>query len=200
MRILILHAHPRPSSSIVQRALSSTAKSIAGVTFHDLYAAYPDFGIDAAREQALLLAHDIIILQHPFYWYSSPAIIKEWQDIVLEFGWAYGPGGDKLHGKFMMQAMSTGGAEGFYHLKGRNRFSVEDLLHPFNQTAHLCGMAYLKPFLVYEGRRISDDELEGHTSRYRDLLTDIVDGTFNPLKHQAEGYTLPTNFKTGARP
>ena len=197
MRILILHAHPRPSSSIVQRALSSTAKSIAGVTFHDLYAAYPDFGIDAAREQALLLAHDIIILQHPFYWYSSPAIIKEWQDIVLEFGWAYGPGGDKLHGKFMMQAMSTGGAEGFYHLKGRNRFSVEDLLHPFNQTAHLCGMAYLKPFLVYEGRRISDDELEGHTSRYRDLLTDIVDGTFNPLKHQAEGYTLPTNFKTG---
>jgi glutathione-regulated potassium-efflux system ancillary protein KefG len=200
MRILILHAHPRPSSSIVQRALSSTAKSIPGVTFHDLYAAYPDFGIDAAQEQALLLEHDIIIFQHPFYWYSSPAIIKEWQDIVLEFGWAYGPGGDKLHGKFMMQAMSTGGAEGFYHPKGRNRFTVDELLRPFNQTAHLCGMAYLEPFLVYEGRRISDDELEGHSSRYRDLLTDMVEGTFKPLKHLAEGYTLPANFKSGARP
>jgi glutathione-regulated potassium-efflux system ancillary protein KefG len=200
MRILILYAHPRPSSSIVQRALSNTAKSISGVTFHDLYAAYPDFGIDAAREQELLVAHDVIILQHPFYWYSSPAILKEWQDIVLDFGWAYGPGGNSLHGKIMMQAISTGGAEGFYHAKGRNRYSVDELLRPFNQTAYLCGMAYLKPFVVYEGRRISDDVLEGHVTRYRELLAGLVQDYVKPLKHLAEGFVLPANFKSDAKP
>ena len=199
MRILILYAHPRPSTSIVQHALANAARSIPGVTFHDLYAAYPDFGIDPAHEQNLLLEHDVIILQHPFYWYSSPAILKEWQDIVLDFGWAYGPAGDKLHGKFMMQAMSTGGAEAFYHAKGRNRFTIDELLRPFNQTAFLCGMAYLQPFIVYEGRRISDDELEGHVTRYRDLLTGLVNETTKPLKHLAHGFTLPTNFKVGAK-
>ena len=199
MRILVLAAHPRPSTSIVQRALSNAARSIAGVTFHDLYAAYPDFGIHAAREQELLLAHDVIIFQHPFYWYSSPAIIKEWQDIVLDFGWAYGPGGNRLHGKFMMQAISTGGAEGFYHAKGRNRFSVDELLSPFNQTAHLCGMAYLKPFVVYEGRRISDDELEGHVTHYSDLLTGLVDGSIKPLSLLNKDFPLHSHFKSGAK-
>lgn len=29
-------------------------------------------------------------MQHPFYWYSTPALLKEWQDLVLEHGWAYG--------------------------------------------------------------------------------------------------------------
>jgi glutathione-regulated potassium-efflux system ancillary protein KefG len=199
MRILVLHAHPRPSSSIVHRALSRAAKSVEGVTFHDLYAAYPDFGIDAAHEQQLLLAHDLIVLQHPFYWYSSPAIIKEWQDIVLDFGWAYGPGGDRLHGKFMLQAISTGGAEEFYHAKGRNRFSMNAFLAPFNQTAHLCGMAYLEPFIVHEGRRQSDDELEGHVSRYTDLLTAYAQDKKKPLQHLSEGYTLPANFRAKAK-
>ena len=188
MRILVLAAHPRPSTSIVQRALSSAAKSVPGVTVHDLYAAYPDFGIHAAREQELLLAHDVIIFQHPFYWYSSPAIIKEWQDIVLDFGWAYGPGGNRLHGKFMMQAISTGGAEGFYHAKGRNRFSVDEPAEPLQpDRPPLCGMAYLKPFVVYEGRRISDDELEGHVTRYSDLLTGLADKSIKPLVTGQQG-------------
>jgi glutathione-regulated potassium-efflux system ancillary protein KefG len=199
MRILVLAAHPRPSTSLVQRALTAAARSVPGVTVHDLYAAYPDFGIDAAREQQLLLEHDLIVLQHPFYWYSSPAIIKEWQDIVLDFGWAYGPGGDRLHGKVMLQAISTGGAESFYAPAGRNRFTVDELLRPFNQTAYLCGMAYLKPFIIYEGRRISDDELEGHVSRYTDLLSGLATDKLKPQKLLADGFTLPANFRTGAK-
>ena len=98
MKILILFAHPRFSSSLVQRAMSAAVAGLEHVAFHDLYAAYPDFGIDVRVEQQRLLDHDVIVLQHPFYWYSSPAIIKEWQDLVLENGWAYGPGGTRLGG------------------------------------------------------------------------------------------------------
>src|SRR6266545_285117 len=104
MKILILFAHPRLSGSHVQRAVHD----LPGVTFHDLYAAYPDFTIDVGHEQSLLLDHDLIVLQHPFYWYSAPAIIKEWLDLVLELGWAYGPGGTALRGKLMMNAITTG--------------------------------------------------------------------------------------------
>jgi glutathione-regulated potassium-efflux system ancillary protein KefG len=198
MKILVLFAHPRISDSIVQRRMLQTITGLDDVTIHDLYAAYPDFDIDVEHEQALLLRHDIIVFQHPFYWYSSPSIIKEWEDLVLEHGWAYGTGGTKLHGKFMMQAISTGGPERAYHSKGRNRFEIADLLAPFNQTAYLCGMGWLKPFVIYVGRHLENTELTRQVEAYRDLIIGLRDGKHPPMNHVHKGYPLPTNFSQDA--
>ena len=199
MKILVLHAHPRLSSSVVQRAMLRAIEGLDDVTLVDLYAEYPDFAIDVAKEQQRLLHHDVIVLQHPFYWYSSPAIIKEWQDLVLDNGWAYGPGGTRLAGRFLMQAISTGGPEQVYHAQGRNRFEVTELLAPFNQTAYLCSMAYLAPFVIYSGRRMSPAELSTATESYRDLILGLRDGTIDPLSRLAPGYTLPPHFAEGIR-
>ena len=57
-----------------------------------MYEKYPDFNIDVDYEKKLLEKNQIIIWQHPFYWYSAPPLLKQWIDLVLEFGWAYGPG------------------------------------------------------------------------------------------------------------
>lgn len=195
MKILILFAHPRLSGSHVQRTLSDAVSSLPGVTFHDLYAAYPDFTIDVAREQALLAEHDVIVLQHPFYWYSAPAIIKEWLDLVLELGWAYGPGGDKLHRKFLMNAISTGGADAAYRRHGRNRFEITDLLSPFNQSAHLCGMAYLEPFVVFAGRWLTAEDLALKASDYQGLIEGLRDGHIDPMTRLAKAYALPLAFE-----
>jgi glutathione-regulated potassium-efflux system ancillary protein KefG len=196
MKLLTLFAHPRFSASIAQRKLVDATRNIPNVTFHDLYAAYPDFMIDRAHEQQLLLAHDLIVFQHPFYWYSAPAIIKEWQDIVLDFGWAYGPGGDKLHGKFMMSAITAGGPLDAYHPKGRNRFSVEELLAPFNQTAYLCGMAWLTPFVKHESRRLAEHELEEQAAEWRALISGLASGTLDAMARVAQTYDLPPSFTT----
>jgi glutathione-regulated potassium-efflux system ancillary protein KefG len=198
MRILVLAAHPRHSASIVQRSLRQALAGIKDLTLHDLYAAYPDFAIDIDAEQERLLAHDLIVLQHPFYWYSAPAILKEWLDLVLENGWAYGPGGTRLAGKFLMQVISTGGGAHLYHPDGRNRFSIETLLAPFNQTAHLCAMAYLRPFVVHAGRRLSADALVETATAYRNLIADLAAGRTDPLSLLAEGYRLPPGFATRA--
>ena len=95
-KILINFAHPAKSHSNINKALRKAVETLDNVTVNDLYANYPDFMIDIKREQALCEAHDIIIFQHPFYWYSTPAIIKEWFDLVLEHGWAYGSEGKAL--------------------------------------------------------------------------------------------------------
>jgi glutathione-regulated potassium-efflux system ancillary protein KefG len=147
-RVLILFAHPAFHNSVAQKALIAAASTVSGVTVRDLYETYPDSVIDAGAEQELLLANDIIILQHPFYWYSSPAILKEWQDIVLEYGFAYGDGGTALSGKWMTNVLSTGGPVESYTRSGYNRFSIREFLAPFEQTATLCGMHYLAPFVV----------------------------------------------------
>jgi glutathione-regulated potassium-efflux system ancillary protein KefG len=195
MKVLILFAHPRLSRSLVQRMLHDAVSALPGITFHDLYAAYPDFMIDVAREQALLLEHDVIILQHPFYWYSAPAIVKEWLDRVLEIGWAYGPGGTQLQRKFLMNAISTGGAETAYHHGGRNRFEIAELLSPFNQSAHLCGMAYLEPFTVFAGRWMTSEDLALRTSDYQGLIEGLRDGHIDPMHRLAKSYSLPLAFE-----
>ncbi len=106
-KLLILFAHPALEKSRVHSRMVDKIQRIPNVTFHDLYEEYPDFDIDVRREQKLLLSNDIIILQHPFYWYSSPAILKEWQDLVLEHKWAYGAGGTALTGKEERQTNSA---------------------------------------------------------------------------------------------
>ena len=195
MRILVLFAHPRLRQSVVQRALLAAISGLDGITVRDLYAEYPDLMIDARREQSSLLAHDLLVLQHPFYWYSSPAVIKEWLDIVLEEGWAYGAGGDRLHGKFLLNALSTGGPQEAYHGKGRNRFPMRELLAPFDQTAYLCGMGWLEPFVVHAGRKLDEAVLTERAERYRDLLIGLRDGRLDPQLHLADGYTLPPSFR-----
>ena len=127
------------------------------MTFADLYADYPDFQIDIDREQARLLEHDVIVFMHPLYWYSTPAILKEWQDLVLEHGFAYWAGGAALHGKIFLDALTAGGAEAAYCAEGYNYFSIRELLHPLEQTAALCGMLYLPPFALFEARTAVDE-------------------------------------------
>ena len=193
-KILILFAHPRLTASIVQRAMLDVVTGLNNVTVHDLYAHYPDMMIDVDREQELLLAHDVIVMQHPFYWYSTPAILKEWQDLVLANGWAYGSAGTMLNGKFLMNAISTGGSQDAYRPDGRNRFDIVDLLRPFDQTAYLCGMGWLEPQVIYSGRQMEAGQLSGHAEKYRDIITGLRDGRVNPLKHIAPGHELAERF------
>jgi len=176
-KILILFAHPALQRSRINRKLLEAVRDIEGVTINDLYEEYPDLHIDVKREQALLLDHDIIILQHPFYWYSTPAMLKEWQDMVLEHGWAYGQEGRMLAGKTMLNAITTGGPEKAYQSGGYNRFTIRQLLAPLEQTASLCKMHYLGPFVVHGTHLIDADKLKTHTQDYQNLLKALINET-----------------------
>ncbi len=117
-KILVIFAHPALQKSRINLELSKAINNIEGVTFRDLYELYPDFFIDVNIEQQLLLEHDVIVFQHPFYWYSGPAIIKEWIDLVLQYGFAYGQEGTALVEKYMMNAISTGASSEAYTKDG----------------------------------------------------------------------------------
>ena len=175
-RVLILFAHPALQKSRVNIALADAVRDLERVRFHDLYEEYPDFAIDVLREKALLAEHDTIVLQHPLFWYSSPAILKEYQDLVLQHGWAYGRGGDALRGKCMLQAITTGGAQEAYRHDGMNRFTIGELLAPFAQTARLCGIEYLPPFVVYGSLRMTPSDIADHAARYRSVVGALAAG------------------------
>ena len=178
-RVLILFAHPAFEKSCCNRRLAEAVRELAGVTFHDLYQHYPDLDIDVEREQGLLVEHDIIVMQHPFYWYSTPAMLKEWQDLVLQHGWAYGSEGTALAGKTLINVISAGGGEKSYRREGRNRYTVREFLFPLERTAALCNMAYLPPFVVYGTHSLNEAAMQRHASDYRRLVEALRDGTLD---------------------
>lgn len=173
-RVLILFAHPAFQRSRINRQLLQGVDSIPGVTVNDLYEHYPTLFINVEREQELLSNHDVIIMHHPFYWYSTPAILKEWQDLVLQHGWAYGREGRALSGKHMLNVVTTGGPEPAYSSKGYNRFSLRQLLAPLEQTAFLCRMNYLAPFVVHGTHLMKTEVINQHVSDYHRFLKSLV--------------------------
>lgn len=173
--ILILFVHPRFEQSRTNKVLIDAIPTHPNITFHDLYEAYPDFNIDIAHEQALLLAHDIIVWHHPMYWYSAPPLLKQWIDMVLDFGWAYGPGGTALEGKAVLNAFTSGGPKDAYRHDGRNRYTVKEFFRPFEQTARLCHMNYLPPFGVQGTHRCTEETLQKQADLYAELLMRLVE-------------------------
>lgn len=175
-QILVLFAHPALEKSRINRHLIQAIRGLKAVTIHDLYETYPNFHINVKYEQDLLVAHDIVVFQHPFYWYSSPALLKEWQDLVLEYGFAYGHGGVALKGKKFFSTITTGGGEQAYQRQGHNYFSIRELLVPFEQTARLCGMEYLPPFVVHGTHQLQEQQhIARHANIYRQMIAALRD-------------------------
>ena len=182
-KILVLLAHPSSDRSEAIKPLAKITSDIEGVTLVDLYAEYPKLNIDVDIEQRRLLSHDVIVFMHPLYWYSTPAILKEWQDLVLEHGFAYGSEGVALQGKIFFNALSAGGPEAAYSEKGYNHYTIRELLHPLEQMAILCRMIYLPPFAIFSARTaVEEGRLEQHLLQWKKLLEAIRDDNLNMNK------------------
>lgn len=173
-KVLILFAHPRFEKSKYNRALLAGVDQIEGVTLNDLYEQYPDLHIDVDREKSLLTAHDALIWHFPLHLYGAPALLKEWMDVVLEYGWAHGRKDGALTGKTALVALTAGGARDSYARGQHNRFTLREFLVGFEQTAALCKMFYLPPFAVHGTHRLTDRQLDEQVRIYHQLLRRMV--------------------------
>ncbi|MBD3689381.1 NAD(P)H-dependent oxidoreductase [Nanchangia anserum] len=172
MRTVVCVFHPDlTDGSRVNAALASAASTAADVEVRDMYGLYPDGKIDVKAEQAVLESADRIVLQFPFYWYSSPALLKEWEDRVLEYGWAYGSTGTALHGKELLVAVSPGAQASQYQRDGGYSYTVTELLRPLQATSNLIGARYLRPFVTAGSMSLSDTELAQIAADYAAALT-----------------------------
>lgn len=187
-KILVIFAHPAIQKSKIHKRLTDSLKNLHGITVNNLYENYPDFYIDIVAEQQLLIEHDIIVWQHPFYWYSSPAILKEWFDLVLQHGFAYGLKGHNLEGKQVLSIISTGGNKEVYCKEGRNHFTINEFLVPFKQSAILCGMEYLPPYVIYGSHTLNNPDIEKQTTKYKKLLTGLRDGNWGSDQIESAQY------------
>jgi putative NADPH-quinone reductase len=162
--ILLVFAHPNIRHSRANKALLSAAQSLPNIVIHDIYHRYPHSYIDVSAEQAALQKADIVVLQHPFYWYSVPALLKEWIDSTLTSGWAFGKDGVALQGKCWAHAISTGGEQDNY--TDETRMGMKQLLLPLEKTAALCHTRWQEPFLLFGADKQTDTQLQTHAASY----------------------------------
>ncbi|WP_231602374.1 glutathione-regulated potassium-efflux system oxidoreductase KefF [Herbaspirillum chlorophenolicum] len=168
--VLILYAHPAAELSRTNRLMVEAAAKLPNVVVNDLYERYPDFHIDIEREQQLLTQADLVVMQHPIHWYSMPALQKEWLDLVLARGWAFGHDGNALRGKEFWLVASTGGESEAYVPGGRHGHPFSDFLPPYRQTAQLCGMRWMEPLILHGAHHIAPVEFQQHVEHYLDKL------------------------------
>ncbi|WP_100965480.1 NAD(P)H-dependent oxidoreductase [Bosea sp. FBZP-16] len=165
---LILLFHPDYQSSCANRTLADAAGSRPGTSVVDMQALYPDGRIDGDAEAARLLSAERIVLQFPVQWYSTPPLLKAWQDAVLTrmFYIHYEAEGAKLAGRPLLIAATAGNIPEAYTTSGANLFSLRDLLKPLQATAHRCALAWQEPFLIYDARRADAEALEAAAEHY----------------------------------
>jgi len=179
-KILLVVAHPALEKSRNNIRLMKAAESVEHVTIRDLYELYPRFSINTQKEQQYLEQHDIIVLQHPFYWYSVPALMKQYLDMVFTHGWAYGKEGNKLEGKILFNALTTSGTRESYSMHAHNRFPLSAYLAPINQLAYVCRMHYLPPFVLHESGKTDASASARHAQEFRTILKSLSAGAAGP--------------------
>ncbi|MBP2058012.1 putative NADPH-quinone reductase [Lactobacillus colini] len=166
MKTIVLLFHPDIKNSHVNKALVDGLDN--DIKVRDMYKLYPDFKINTEKEKQVLSAADRVVLQFPMYWYGAPALVKQWEVDAWEIGWAYGIGGDALKGKELLIAVSPG-ADNYGHDKFA-KYTVHELLRPFQATARLINMNYLVPFVTIGASHIDNVSLADQAKKYNEYL------------------------------
>ena len=170
-RVLMVLAHPATSSSRVHRRLVDAAAQIDGVWVNDLYETYPDFYIDVARERKLIASAHTLLLVYPTQWYSCPALLKEWLDVVLGDAWQRDrfstrglPGNPAALRCWIVT--STGGAAADFAPGRRHGRPFADYLAPFEQMARVCAMEWLEPLVLHGAHEVDSAAVDAHVTRF----------------------------------
>ncbi|MDO4641256.1 MAG: NAD(P)H-dependent oxidoreductase [Neisseria sp.] len=182
MKILVNAFHPNLDKSVVNKAWLARLAKEENVTVRHIDEIYPDGKIDIAAEQSALLAHDRLVFQNPFYWYSVPPLMKQWIDDVFTYNWAYGPKGNALAGKEWVSVISTGGPADSYQAGGYNGYSMSEFLKPLQQTANLVQTKFLPSFIFHGAVSASEDDVARSAE---EMVAYILDPLLDPQKKLA---------------
>lgn len=135
--------------------------------------------IDIQKELNHLLAADMLILNFPLYWFSTPAILKGWIDRVLVSGTVYG--GKRIYsngglvGKRALITCTLGGRADMFGDEGIHGQLNDLLKHLIQGTLGYTGMTVLHPFYAFHVPYISNSERSQILSDYRHRLAHIMD-------------------------
>lgn len=162
------------------------------------------FASDIQGEIDRLFQADLLILQFPMWWYSTPAILKGWIDRVFAFGVTYdfGRTWDQgvMRGKRAMLSLTTSAPPTTFMPDGRNG-DIEQILWPLHGgVLALCGYEVLRPFIAHSIGWIDDDAREKILQAYAERLRNLENDEpmfFHSLSDYDENSQLKPDIEPG---
>lgn len=171
MTTVLLLAHPDFAASRANLALLAGLNDLPGLEVAELYALYPNGQIDFEVERERVLRADRLVLQFPLQWYSTPSLLKYWQDAVLTPLFYMEPDiAASTAGLPVLAATTTGGPSASYHPGGAGGMTIDGLFAPLRATARKCGWLWQAPFALHDVRNLDDAALARAGEDYRSII------------------------------
>ena len=138
-KILVISAHQDLTQSVSNQLILKELENHFGdkVSVRRLSELYPNGDIDVRAEQEALINADVVLFQYPTFWFNVPSLLQKWLESVWLYGFAYGEGGDKLHGKKLLVSTTTGSVADTYN--GQIVATMDDLVKPVKHSALYAG-------------------------------------------------------------
>lgn len=174
MNVLYYIVHPDLNRSFANKSILDALPNHPNLKIVDLYDTYPNFSINGPVERECLDWADAVFFQHPFYWYSIPALLKQWFEIVLEFGYAYGKSANALAGKRWQHIISTGGNINTYLGGSANPYDIEEYFRPLQSTCKLCRCEWQPPLVNFNAKQASAEELEAFNKKVVNTIAQLI--------------------------
>lgn len=172
-KVVIIIAHPLLRESRANKELVDAVKENDEVIVYDLYE-QPQGGFNVGHWSRYLSEATAVVLQFPLHWMSAPYMMKRWEDEVLTYV-AQTPA---IVGKPLMVVTTTGAGARAYRSGGRMRFTIDEILRPYEAMSIHAGMVWQTPIVVHAaeaedaGKRISLAANE-----YRERVAELIGNT-----------------------
>lgn len=169
-KIVVLLAHPHIDKSHMNATLIKAAEQVEGVQVVNIY----DYPVTPEAYQEVISHAKGIVYEFPFYWMSAPHLLKQWTDEVFM---AFTQEQGMIEGKEFMVAVTTGSEEAAYQHNGRNLYTMEEYLRPYEGMANHTKMHWNKPFVVYgvpNDPKKAEADLQAGAEKYKQVLTELV--------------------------
>ena len=134
---------------------------------------------DIQIELDKLMQCDLLVLNFPLFWFSTPAILKGWIDRVLVSGAVYGGtrfydrGG--LRGKRAIVSVTLGGQEHMFGNEGIHGPLEGMLRHLLQGTLGYTGLDVLAPFVGWHVPYVTNEDRLALLKEWRERLSSLED-------------------------
>lgn len=124
------------------------------------------------KNKELILQADRIILFFPVYWYSTPAIVKAWIDLITRYAWNYKNGecAQPLHHITKVLSISSSIAKHPWY-----KFLYE---HPVQKqitdTFKFMGIKTIKPYMIYDVYAMTPKIYASHVETIKKLVEQLL--------------------------
>lgn len=172
-KITIVLAHPDINDSRANRELINTVKELNNVSVYNIYENFPEL-FDVETWTQIMLESSALIYQFPLHWMSAPYMLKKWQEEVF----THLSRTPMIVGKPMMVVVTVGGDSSAYRSGGRNHYTVDEILRPYEASAIAAGMKWQTPVIIHSmdkeqiGKNLSEGSIE-----YKERIEKLANAT-----------------------